>query len=282
MRAVVTGASSGIGRQIAHKLSSLGYSIACIGRDSTTLEATVSSLSESISSSSASSSSSSSTHVTKVVRYGNTPPPPPQQQHHTAHICDVSNSTSVAETISNITQKNTLPIHVLINAAGIVQNNLLVRTNDTIIQETLHTNLLGPIHLCREVAKSMLRTKQKEQKDLQHHRSIINIGSVVGTQGNIGQCVYSASKAGLSGLTMSLAKELGPRGVRVNLIEPGFIETEMTQNISTEARLAIEKSIMLGTFGTSEDVAEMVGFLVSHSGKYITGTTINIDGGLRM
>ena len=282
MRAVVTGASSGIGRQIAHKLSSLGYSIACIGRDSTTLEATVSSLSESISSSSASSSSSSSTHVTKVVRFGNTPPPPPQQQQHTAHICDVSNSTSVAETISNITQKNTLPIHVLINAAGIVQNNLLVRTNDTIIQETLHTNLLAPIHLCREVAKSMLRTKQKEQKDLQHHRSIINIGSVVGTQGNIGQCVYSASKAGLSGLTMSLAKELGPRGVRVNLIEPGFIETEMTQNISTEARLAIEKSIMLGTFGTSEDVAEMVGFLVSHSGKYITGTTINIDGGLRM
>ena len=279
MRAVVTGASSGIGRQIAHKLSSLGYSIACIGRDSTTLEATVSSLSESISSSSASSSSSSSTHVTKVVRFGNTPPPPPPQQQHTAHICDVSNSTSVAETISNITQKNTLPIHVLINAAGIVQNNLLVRTNDTIIQETLHTNLLAPIHLCREVAKSMLRTKQKEQKD---HRSIINIGSVVGSQGNIGQCVYSASKAGLSGLTMSLAKELGPRGVRVNLIEPGFIETEMTQNISTEARLAIEKSIMLGTFGTSEDVAEMVGFLVSHSGKYITGTTINIDGGLRM
>ena len=238
MRAVVTGASSGIGRQIAHKLSSLGYSIACIGRDSTTLEATVSSLSESISSSSASSSSSSSTHVTKVVRHGHTPPPPPppQQQQHTAHICDVSNSTSVAETISNITQKNTLPIHVLINAAGIVQNNLLVRTNDTIIQETLHTNLLAPLHLCREVAKSMLRTKQKEQKD---HRSIINIGSVVGTQGNIGQCVYSASKAGLSGLTMSLAKELGPRGVRVNLIEPGFIETEMTQNISTEARFAI-------------------------------------------
>ena len=167
MRAVVTGASSGIGRQIAHKLSSLGYSIACIGRDSTTLEATVSSLSESISSSSASSSSSSSTHVTKVVRHGHTPPP--QQQQHTAHICDVSNSTSVAETISNITQKNTLPIHVLINAAGIVQNNLLVRTNDTIIQETLHTNLLGPLYLCREVAKSMLRTKQKEQKDLQHH-----------------------------------------------------------------------------------------------------------------
>ena len=175
---------------------------------------------------------------------------------------------------------------------------------------TIATNLLGPIYMCREVSKVMLRDRRRsvggrssvggrngsleeEEEDALedtledrrgrgHGRAIINIGSVVGGSGNVGQCVYSASKSGLVGLTKSLAKEMGGRSVRVNLIEPGFIETDMTKDMSTDAREAIKKKIMLGSFGTSQDVAGMVGFLVSKSGRYVTGQTLRVDGGLSL
>ena len=283
MRAVVTGASRGIGRTIAQRLADMGYSVACVGRDLVTLQ-----------------------NVAEQL--------PTWYHHHTAHACDVSQPDQVKRCVQDITNNGKLPVDVLINAAGIVQNGLLVRANDASIETTVATNLLGPMYMCREVSKVMLRDRrsngvgrrrgradvveEEEEKEEEentveelledtrgngkHGRAIINIGSIVGGSGNIGQCIYSASKSGLVGLTKSLAKELGGRNVRVNLIEPGFIQTEMTENMSEDARTKIEQKIMLGKFGTTQDVAGVVSFLVSKNGRYITGQTLRVDGGLSL
>lgn len=161
------------------------------------------------------------------------------------------------------------PISACINASGIVKDNLLLRTKEEELDQMMSCNLLNAIYLNKAAVKSMLRNKSTQEK------SIINIGSVIGSDGNAGQVAYSASKAGLHGLTKSLAKEVGNRGIRVNLVEPGFIKSKMTAN----TQIPIDR-IALQRVGTPQDVANLVSFLVSEKAAYITGQIIRIDGGL--
>jgi 3-oxoacyl-[acyl-carrier protein] reductase len=159
-------------------------------------------------------------------------------------------------------------LDALVNNAGITRDTLLVRMSDDDWHRVLHTNLSGPFYLCRAAAKIMMK---------QRSGSIVNISSLVGLYGNAGQGNYAASKAGLIGFTKSIAKELGARGVNVNVVAPGFIETDMTQDLSFRDLLL--KSIPLRRVGEPEDVAKAVRFLVT-SAPYITGQVLSVDGGL--
>ena len=183
---------------------------------------------------------------------------------------DVSNEDSVNDSITKIT-KEIGSIDILINNAGITRDGLLMRMKSSQWDEVLNTNLKG-VYLCTKyVSKFML--KQRSGK-------IINITSIVGIIGNPGQANYSAAKAGVIGFTKTCAKEFASRGIKVNAVAPGFIETEMTKELKNEELL---KLIPLGELGKTEQVANLVNFLVSsEAGQYITGQTISIDGGMNI
>lgn len=185
---------------------------------------------------------------------------------HVPFRCDVSKEQDVQKTFERI-QKSCGNITFLVNAAGINVDALLLRTRPEDLVSVLHTNLLGSMLTCRAALRSMLHTKDA---------AIVNIGSVVGLKGNAGQSLYSASKAGLEGFTRSLAKEVGSRKIRVNLLAPGFIRTEMTAAVS-EDKL---RSVPLGRFGEPEEVAQAVLFLLES--PYITGQVLVLDGGLHL
>lgn len=186
---------------------------------------------------------------------------------HVAFSCDVSDEQQVQKTFEAI-QKRCGNISYLVNAAGINRDALLLRTRPDDMVALLHTNLLGSMLTCRAALRSMLHTQGA---------AIVNIGSVVGLKGNVGQSVYSASKAGLQGFTRSLAKEVASRNIRVNLLAPGFIHTDMTAGLREEERV---RSILLGRFGKPEEVAQAVLFLLESS--YITGQVLMVDGGLHL
>jgi len=243
--AIITGASGGIGSAIARRLASQGCHIAALGRNVDKVQNMISHLPSS-------SPSSSSLHL--------------------ALPCDVSDSESVNKAVASILEQRGR-VDFLINAAGINKDSLLLRSRDSDIEATLSTNLLGAIFMSRAVLKTMIQQKQG---------SIVNIGSVVGTGGQIGQVAYAASKAGLVGLTKSLAKEVGSRGIRVNCLAPGFIETDMTKDIAAEKRDQLIQRIPLQTFGQPEDVASVVAFLCSEDSRYITGQVMGVDGGLSL
>ncbi len=162
-------------------------------------------------------------------------------------------------------------IDILINNAGITRDNLLLRMKEKDWDDVIAVNLKGTFNCMQAAARHMMK---------QRSGAIINISSIVGVYGNPGQVNYSASKAGVIGLTKTVAKELAPRGVRVNAIAPGFIETEMTKKIPEEKQKLVIEKIPLGKFGTPDDVALLVSFLVSDEAKYITGQIIGLDGGL--
>ncbi|XP_036969350.1 carbonyl reductase family member 4 [Acanthopagrus latus] len=185
---------------------------------------------------------------------------------HVALSCDVSKELEVQKTFAMI-QKTCGNISYLVNAAGINRDALLLRTKPEDMVALLHTNLLGTMLTCRAALRSMLHTQGA---------AIVNIGSVVGLKGNAGQCVYSASKAGLEGFTRSLAKEVGSRNIRVNLLAPGFIRTDMTAELKEEDGV---RSIPLGRFGEPEEVAQAALFLLES--PYITGQVLVVDGGLQ-
>lgn len=183
---------------------------------------------------------------------------------------DVSKPNEVDQIIKQVLDKWGR-IDILVNNAGITRDGLLMRMSDEDWQQVLDVNLSGAFFLCRSAIRPMM--KQRSGK-------IVNISSVIGVTGNPGQINYAAAKAGLIGLTKSLAKEVASRGILVNAVAPGYIDTDMTNQLSEQQKEAIVKMIPLGRTGTVEDVAQLVYFLVSDANKYITGQTIHVDGGL--
>ena len=183
---------------------------------------------------------------------------------------DVSDFTKVQEEIDRIFEELG-GIHILVNNAGITKDGLLLRMKEQDWDDVMSVNLKGVFNCTRAVTKHMLK---------QRYGKIINITSIVGEMGNAGQANYSASKAGIIGFTKSIAKELGSRNINVNAVSPGFIETDITRNLSQEVKNSYIQNIPLGRFGNPEDVAKVVVFLASDSASYITGEVIKVNGGL--
>jgi 3-oxoacyl-[acyl-carrier protein] reductase len=164
-------------------------------------------------------------------------------------------------------------LDVLVNNAGLTRDGLIARMSDDDWAEVLRTNLGGVFHTCRAAARGMMRRRSG---------SIVNVSSVVGLHGNPGQTNYAAAKAGIIGFTKSLARELGSRGVRANVVAPGYVETRLTDVISEEMRALMLQNTPLGRLGRPEDVAGAVRFLCSDEAAFITGEVLLVDGGLGM
>ncbi len=162
-------------------------------------------------------------------------------------------------------------IDIVINNAGITKDNLIMRMTDAEWDQVININLTGTFYLCRAVIRQMLK---------QRYGRIVNISSVIGVTGNPGQINYAASKAGVIGLTKTLAKEVASRQILVNAVAPGYIDTDMTAQLSEIQRQQVVSQIPLGKTGKAQDVAELVYFLASDANQYITGQTIHVDGGL--
>jgi 3-oxoacyl-[acyl-carrier protein] reductase len=185
---------------------------------------------------------------------------------------DIANGAQIDELIEKIFKSEGC-IDFLVNNAGITRDNLVLRMKDDDWDAVLTINLKGAYHCTKSVVRWMLK---------QRGGAMVNISSVVGQIGNAGQANYAAAKAGLIGLTKSVARELGSRGIRVNAVAPGFIETGMTDQLPEELQKQYLNSIPLGRFGRAEEVAEIVCFLLSDRASYITGHVINADGGMVM
>ncbi len=185
---------------------------------------------------------------------------------------DVTDSDSVAEVIKAVATDFSAP-SILVNNAGITRDNLLMRMKDEEWRAIIETNLTSVFRMSKAVLRGMM--KQREGR-------IISISSVVGATGNPGQANYSAAKAGLIGFTKSLAREVGSRGITVNAVAPGFIDTDMTRALSDEQRGALLGNIPLGRLGSPEDIAHAVVFLASPQAAYMTGETLHVNGGMYM
>lgn len=236
--ALVTGASRGIGRAIALRLAEDGANVAVIYAGSADKAEAV---------------------VNEITALGVSAK---------AYRCNVADSAAVNETVKAVT--NDLgKIDILVNNAGITRDGLMLRMKDEDFDAVLDTNLKGAFNMIRACYSGFIRKKSGR---------IINISSVSGIMGNAGQANYSASKAGVIGLTKSVARELASRGITCNAVAPGFIQTDMTENLGDNNPLL--NSIPLGRMGKPEDIAAAVAFLASDSAAYITGEVLKVDGGL--
>lgn len=236
--ALVTGASRGIGRAIALRLAEDGANVAVIYAGSADKAEAV---------------------VNEITALG---------VNAKAYRCNVADSAAVSETVKAVT--NDLgKIDILVNNAGITRDGLMLRMKDEDFDAVLDTNLKGAFNMIRACYSGFIRKKSGR---------IINISSVSGIMGNAGQANYSASKAGVIGLTKSVARELASRGITCNAVAPGFIQTDMTENLGDNNPLL--NSIPLGRMGKPEDIAAAVAFLASDSAAYITGEVLKVDGGL--
>lgn len=238
--ALVTGASRGIGRGIARKLASLGATVLVNYNGS---------------------EQKAQELATEIAAAGG------QAE---CVCCDVSDFAACADMVEQIIGKYG-HVDILVNNAGVTRDNLLMRMSEEDYDKVLDINLKGAFNTMRHLSKYFL--KQRSGK-------IVNISSVSGVLGNAGQANYSASKAGLIGLTKSVARELASRGVCVNAVAPGFIDTDMTQALSEKAREAGVAAVPMGRMGSVEDIAEMVAFLAGNRSDYITGQVICVDGGM--
>jgi 3-oxoacyl-[acyl-carrier protein] reductase len=185
---------------------------------------------------------------------------------------DVSSDESVAELMAAIGEKYEAPT-VLINNAGITRDNLLMRMKNDEWDAVVNTNLGSMFRVCKSCVKGMTKARWGR---------IINISSVVGSSGNAGQSNYAASKAGIEGFSRALAKEIGSRGITVNSVAPGFIDTDMTKELPEQQTEALLSQIPLGRLGQAEEIAAVVSFLASDGGAYITGETLHVNGGMYM
>ena len=238
--ALVTGASRGIGRVIAENLAAAGYDVAICYSGNE--EAALET-------------------IELCKKYG---------VQSIAIKADVSNADDVAEMFAQV--KTSLgTVDVLVNNAGITKDGLLIRMSEEDFDKVIDINLKGT-YLCTKAAvKDMMRAKKGR---------IINITSIVGVQGNAGQANYAASKAGIIGFTKSVAREYGSKGITVNAVAPGFIQTAMTDGLPEAVKENYLKQIPLGRFGTPEDIANTVAFLASEKASYITGQVIEVTGGM--
>lgn len=185
---------------------------------------------------------------------------------------DVTDAAAAEAAVKNIAERHGA-ISVLVNNAGITRDNLFLRMKDEEWNDVLSTNLTAVYRMCRLVVRPMVKARRGR---------IVNIGSVVGETGNAGQVNYAAAKAGLVGLTKSLARELGARNITVNAIAPGFIASDMTDSLGEEQKAALIGSIALGRLGEPADVAAAVEYLVSPAAAYVTGQTLHVNGGMQM
>ncbi len=240
--AIVTGGATGIGREISLKLASLGATVVVNFN---------------------SSSAQSEALIEEIQAMG---------KEAFAVKANIANFLE-AQTLINTTIEKYGKIDILVNNAGITADTLILRMKEEEFDKVINVNLKGTWNCCKHVSKQM--SKQRCGK-------IVNISSVVGIMGNVGQTNYSASKAGIIGLTKSLARELAKRNVSCNVVAPGFIETKMTENLNEEIKTEYMKNIPLGRLGKPVDVANLVAFLSSDLSDYITGQVINCDGGLVM
>ena len=191
---------------------------------------------------------------------------------HQGYACDVADPSQVTDTVKAI-QEGVGSVDILINNAGLTRDNLLMRMKDEEFDEVIATNLKGAFNFTRAVTRSMMKKRDGV---------ILNITSVVGLIGNAGQTNYAASKAGMIGMTKSVAKELGSRGVRCNALAPGFIRTDMTAELSEDQIEGLQSLIPLGRLGETDDISGVVRFLVSPAARYITGQVLAVDGGMVM
>lgn len=189
-----------------------------------------------------------------------------------AITCDIAKAEDFQELVKTVIEKFG-SIDILVNNAGITKDNLIMRMSDEEWNDVLNTNLKGAFNGIKAVTRQMMK---------QRSGRIINISSVVGLTGNAGQANYAASKAGLIGLTKAIAKELASRGITANCVAPGYIETDMTNQLSDKIKDALIEHIPLGHIGKASDIAAIVRFLASDEAGYITGQTITVDGGMVM
>ena len=240
--AIVTGAAKGIGKAIALKLASLGANIVLNYRSSE--EKAIETENE------------IKALGVEVLRVKG----------------DISNISDV-ENLINTAKENFVKIDIMVNNAGITKDTLILRMKEEDFDSVINVNLKGVFNCLKTITPVMV--KQREGK-------IINLSSVVGLSGNAGQVNYAASKAGVIGMTKSLAKEVGARGITVNAVAPGFIETDMTEVLGDKFKEEAKKAIPLKRLGKPEDVANVVAFLASEDANYITGQVIQVDGGMVM
>lgn len=185
---------------------------------------------------------------------------------------NVADADSIAAVLKDITTEYGT-IEILVNNAGITRDNLLMRMKDDEWDDIINTNLSSVFRLSKACLRGMMKARSGR---------IISIASVVGATGNAGQCNYAAAKAGIVGFSKSLAREVGSRGITVNVVAPGFIDTDMTKALSDDQRQSMASTIPLGDLGQPKDIANAVLFLASEMGNYVTGETLHINGGMHM
>ena len=186
--------------------------------------------------------------------------------------CDVSNTESVEAAFNEIEEKYG-QVEVAVANAGITRDGLIMRMSDEDIEDVMNTNLYGAIRVARRASKTMMKARKGR---------LIFISSVVGLMGSAGQVNYAASKSGLVGAARSLARELGSRGITANVIAPGFVDTDMTAELTEERKSAVVGNVPLGRYASPDEIADVVKFMASEEAGYITGAVIPVDGGLGM